>query len=132
MAVHHGSEGIVKIGTDTVASVSSWSYDRSTDTVEATALGDTSKSYKPGLQDGSGSLECFWDETDTTGQQALEDAMASGSNVTLNIYPEGAATGAVYYTGSVAIESLSMTGGTSDLVGASFSFRGFLSRSTVS
>ena len=131
MAVHHGSEGVVQIGSDTLASITSWSYDRSTDVVDVTSLGDSGKTYKSGLQDGSGSLECYWDEADTTGQQALEDAMADGSNVTLSIYPEGTATGDIFYTGSIAVEGLSMGGGTSDIVTASFTYRGFLERSTV-
>ena len=131
MAVHHGSEGLVKIGSNSLVSVTSWSYDQSADTTEVTALGDTEKSYKTGLQDGSGSLDCYWDETDTNGQLALEDAMANDTAITLNIYPEGSDSGDTYYSGTVKIESLSMSGSTTDIVTASFSYKGFLDRSTV-
>lgn len=131
MATHHGREGTVKVGANLVASVSSWTYDESIDQVEATALGDVAKSYVSGLPDGSGSLTCFWEEDDTNGQQVLEDAKTSGTPVTLNIYPEGEETGDIFYSGDVTIESYGINGGTSDLTGATYNFKGFLARSTV-
>jgi len=57
--------------------------------------------------------------------------MANDTAITLNIYPEGADSGDTYYSGTVKIESLSMSGSTTDIVTASFSYKGFLDRSTV-
>ena len=102
MATHTGSAGVVKNGTNTIAEVRSWSLDQSQDTVETTALGDTVKTYSATQSSSSGTIDCFWDETDTNGQVAC----TIGASVTLNLYPEGATSGDTYYTGSAIITSV--------------------------
>tara|TARA_S200002703_G_scaffold81462_1_gene70246 strand:- start:782 stop:1171 length:390 start_codon:yes stop_codon:yes gene_type:complete len=103
MATHVGTSGVVKVGTDTVAEVTGFTIDQSNDTVEDTSLTDTSKTYKVLRSDATGTVECHWDETDTTGQGAL----TIGAEVTLNLYPEGADAGDTYYTGTAIVTSLS-------------------------
>tara|TARA_R100000329_G_scaffold91994_1_gene76792 strand:- start:543 stop:932 length:390 start_codon:yes stop_codon:yes gene_type:complete len=120
MATHKGSEGIVKIGTNTVAEVTGFSFDETADTIEDTALSDSSRTYVSDLTSFSGSIDCMWDETDTTGQ----GAMTAGASVTLNLYPEGATTGDVYYTGTALITSISRANAIGAMVTASFSFQG--------
>jgi hypothetical protein len=86
MATHKGSEGIVKVGSsNVVAEIRSYSIEESADTLEDTSMGDSAKTYKASLTSFSGSLDVFWDETDTSGQGAL----SIGAEVTLNFYPEG-------------------------------------------
>ena len=90
MATHHGKNGVIKIGTNTVAEVTQFTYTRTADVAEDSAMGDTDKSYLGGLIDGSGSITCWYDPSDTNGQ----DALVPGSAVTLLLYPEdGAGTG---------------------------------------
>ena len=96
MATHKGSEGIVKVGSNTVAEVTSFSFDETADTIETTALSNSAHSYVSDLVGFSGSIDCFWDETDTSGQGAL----TAGASVTLNLYPEGATSGDTYYSGT--------------------------------
>lgn len=127
MAAHHGNEGTVKVSTNEVAEVQDWSYEDTVDLVEKSAMGDTTKSYLAGLKDGSGSVSCLWDETDTTGQGAL----VVGASVVLNLYPEGAATGATYKTGTVVVESVSVEGAKDDIVKQSFSFKGAMADAVV-
>ena len=43
MATHKGSEGIVKVGTNTVAEVRSYAIDESADVLEDTSMGDSAK-----------------------------------------------------------------------------------------
>ena len=105
MATHTGSAGVVKVGANTVAEVRNWSVDQSQDTVETTKLGDTVKTFKTTLSASSGTVDCFWDETDTTGQ----GAMTIGATVTLNLYPEGSTSGDTYYTGSAIITSVGVS-----------------------
>ena len=129
MANHKGSEGLVKVGSDTVAEVRDWSFTISADTVEDTAMGDAARTYKPSLTSASGSLSAYWDETDTTGQ----GAMTAGAEVTLNLYPEGAASGAKYWTGSAIVTE---EGGTASFDGMveftfGFSINGAFTLSTV-
>ena len=105
MATHVGTSGVVKVGTDTVAEVTGFTIDQSNDTVEDTTLTDTSKTYKVLRSDATGTIECHWDETDTTGQGAL----TIGASVTLNLYPEGADSADTYYTGTAIVTSLSQS-----------------------
>ena len=121
MATHKGSEGIVKVGsTNVVAEIRSYSIEESADTLEDTSMGDSARTYKPSLTSFSGSLDVFWDETDTSGQGAL----SIGSEVTLNVYPEGDASGDTYYTGSAIVTGVSRTGAFDGLVEASISVQG--------
>ena len=102
MATHTGSAGTVKVGSNAVAELKSWSLDQTQDTVETTKLGDTVKTYSVTQSSSSGTMDCFWDETDTNGQVAC----TIGATVTLNLYPEGATSGDTYYTGSAIITSV--------------------------
>lgn len=99
MANHTGDEGTVKIGSDVIAEIRSFSLTETAELIEDTAKGDASKTYQAGKKDASGSLECWWDETDTTGQGVL----VVGAQVALDLYPEGAATGDTYYQIAAAI-----------------------------
>ena len=120
MAVHKGSEGVVKVGSDTVAEVTGFSFDETSDTIESTALSNTARSYVADYVTFSGTVDCMWDETDTNGQ----GSMTAGSTVTLNLYPEGSGSGATYYTGSAIITSISRANAMGSIVTASFSFQG--------
>ena len=75
------------------------------------------------------SVECFWDETDTTGQGSFD----VGSTVTLNVYPEGATTGDMYYTGSAIVTGKTINATFDGMVEASFTLQGTgaLSETTV-
>ena len=120
MALHKGSEGVVKIGSNTIAEVRDWSLEETAETIDSTELSDSAKTFEVGTTSWSGSLNCFWDETDTTGQGAC----TVGASVTLNLYPEGATTGDTYATGTARINSLSKSGGIDGRGEAAFSFQG--------
>jgi len=119
MATHKGSEGIIKVGSDSVLEIRSYSIEESADTLEDTSMGDSARTYKPSLTSFSGSLDVFWDETDT-GQNAL----SIGSEVTLNVYPEGDTAGDIYYSGSAIVTGVSRAGSFDGLVEASISVQG--------
>ena len=102
MATHTGSQGTVKVGSNAVAELKNWTLDQSQDTVETTKLGDTTKTFSITQSSSSGTMDCFWDETDSSGQ----GAMTIGATVTLNLYPEGATSGDTYYTGTAIITSI--------------------------
>lgn len=118
MATHKGSEGVVKIGSNTIAEVRDWSITISSDTVEDTTMGDSARTYKPSLTSATGSISAYWDETDATGQ----GAMTAGSEVTLNLYPEGDDSGDTYYTASVIITEEGASASFDGMVEASYSF----------
>ena len=120
MATHKGSEGLIKVGSATVAEVKSYSLEESADTIETTKMGDAARTYLPSLTSFSGSIDCFWDETDTSGQVAL----AVGASVTLVFYPEGEASGDTYYSGTALVTGKTITGSFDGMVEASISVQG--------
>jgi len=129
MATHTGSSGVVKVGTNTVAEVRSFTLDTTAELLEDTTLTDTSKSFQVGKKGATASVECFWDETDTNGQIAI----AEGSSVALNLYPEGATSGDYYYSGTYLITANSVSVPTDGMIEATFSatLTGALTRGTV-
>lgn len=130
MANHTGSEGTVHVGTTAIAEIRSYSMTETADTIEDTVMGDTSRTYKSSLKSFSGSVDVYWDESDTTGQQAL----TVGSEVTIKFYPEGASTGDTYYYGSAIVTGLTVNGAFDGMVEASITVQGngALTKGTVS
>ena len=120
MASHIGRDGIVKVGAATVAEVKSFSIEESADTVETTKMTDTARSHAITLTSFSGSLDCFWDETDTTGQGAL----TIGASVTLALYPEGETAGDTFYSGTALVTGVSRSASFDGMVEASISVQG--------
>lgn len=129
MATHKGSEGTVKVGSNAVAEIRSFSLTQSADTLEDTSMGDTARTYLSSLTNFSGSVDCFWDETDTSGQGAL----TIGASVTLNLYPEGDTAGDTYYSGTAIVTGIDINSSFDGMVEASISVQGSgaLTTSTV-
>lgn len=120
MATHTGSEGTVKVGANAIAEIRSYSLEETADTVEDTSMGDTYRTHKTTLKSFTGSVDVFWDEGDTNGQIAL----AVGSEVTINFYPEGASTGDKYYTGTAIVTSKTVTGSFDGMVESTINVQG--------
>ena len=120
MATHKGSEGVVKIGSNVVAEVTGFSFDETCDTIEDTALSDTARTFVADYTSFSGSIDCMWDETDSTGQ----GAMTNGASVAIDLFPEGTGAGDYYYSGTAIITSISRANAMGAMVTASFSFQG--------
>jgi predicted secreted protein len=119
MATHTGSEGLIKVGTDTVGELRSFSLETTADTIESSNMGTTARTYKAGLTAWSGTASLFWDETDA-GQLAL----VLGTEIVIKVYPEGATTGDKYYTGSAILTAKSVSASFDGLVESSISFQG--------
>jgi len=130
MATHTGSEGTVKVGANAIAEIRSYTLEESADTLEDTTMGDTARTYKPSLTTYTGSIDVLWDETDTTGQGAL----TIGSEITLNMYPEGSVAGDTYMTGAAIVTGRSITASYDGMVEMSISVQGngALTTTTVS
>ena len=129
MANHAGSEGTVKVGANAVAEIRSFNVDQSGDTIEDTTMGDSARTYLAGLTNWSGSIDTYWDETDTSGQGALD----VGSSITINWYPEGATSGDTYFTGTALVTSKGLASTFYRMVECSYGVQGTgaLSESTV-
>lgn len=134
MGNHVGKEGKVKIGSDAIAEVKDWSIETSGDVVDNSSINSLQsnsdwRTFKATTKSWNGSLNCWWDESDTNGQQSLD----VGSEVTLNLYPEGDTSGDIYFTGTAIITGLNRSASLDGLVEANFTFQGSgaLTESTV-
>ena len=120
MATHAGSEGTVKVGANAIAEIRSFSVEETGDTIDDSTMGDTARTYLAGLKTYTASIDCLWDETNATGQGAL----TVGATVTLNLYPEGATAGDIYYTGSAIVTGRTITASFDGLVEMSITCQG--------
>lgn len=120
MATHTGSEGTVKVGANTIAEIRSYSIEQTSDTVEDTTMGDTWRTHKTTLKAWSGTVDVFWDETDTNGQSAL----VVGAEVTANFYPEGASTGDAYLYGTAIVTGKTVSASFDGMVESTITLQG--------
>jgi len=103
MANHHGTEGLVRVGANTVAEVNGFSFTSTAEYAEDTNLSDTAKTYNvTAITSWNGTVSAFWDETDTNGQVAL----APGANVALVLAPEGIDSGDTRWSGNALITEI--------------------------
>lgn len=126
MATHLGKEGYLKVSTTTVAEVRDYTLSQSAGTVDDTVIGDEWTTNKVTQKSWTCSGSLFWDETDT-GQLAL----TVGATVTLNLYPEGVASTATYFSGAANITQFDITARHDSMVEASFSAQGTGALSTL-
>tara|TARA_R100000541_G_scaffold12415_2_gene20869 strand:- start:1686 stop:2087 length:402 start_codon:yes stop_codon:yes gene_type:complete len=123
MATFTGSSGVAKIALNggsvaVVGEVRSFSIETSADTIEDSAIGDSARTYKAGLESSTVSLECYWDDTNPA--QLDLDGRA---DVDFEIYPTGTGTGEKYYTGGGIVTSKSISTSFDGMVEASFSIQ---------
>ena len=89
MATFTGKAGVVQTGSNALAEVRSYSISQTGDTTESTSMGDSAKTFEATLTEFSGSIDVFFDDTDTSGQVSL----TIGSSFTMNLAPEGTGSG---------------------------------------
>jgi predicted secreted protein len=130
MATLQGNNGTVKVGSVAIAEIRSFSIDETMDTIESTSMGDTYRTFETSLKSWSGSVDIFFDDTDTTGQGAL----TVGSEVTVNFQIEGDTTGDHLLSGTAIVTDRSISSSFDGLVEASLSLQGdgALTEGTVS
>lgn len=133
MATITGKNGVVKGGTDgsesAIGEVKSFSINLSSDTAETTKMGDASRSFSPTLKSFSGTVDV--NHSFDTGDN--QDEFAVGSEISLQLYPDGTATGKKYYDGSAIVTGRDVSSSFDGIVEASYSFQGTgdLSEATV-
>src|SRR5690349_6075039 len=120
MSTHAGSEGIVKIADNQIAEVKSWLLEEVCDTVDASIIGTEWRKSQATIKSWSGSIEAFWDEADTQGQEALR----LGTSVQLRLYPEGTGDEKSCFGGTAIVTGISRQASFDGLVESSFTFQG--------
>lgn len=120
MATLTGNSGTVKVGANAIAEIRSFSVDETMDTIESTSMGDTYRTFETSLKSWNGSVDVFFDDTDTTGQGAL----TVGSQVTVNFQIEGDTTGDHLLSGAAIVTGRTINSSFDGLVEASLSLQG--------
>ena len=123
MAIVTGNSGVIKMHTTdgseaAVGQVRDFSIESTTDTIESSVMGDDDRTYLKSLNSHSVSVNCYWDEADTT-QQLLDPA----TTIFFEIYPTGTGAGEEYYTGSGIVTSKSISAAFDGMVEASFTIQ---------
>lgn len=120
MANHTGNAGTVTWGTGIVTEVLDFSLTEGIAVIDDTVIGDTSDTHVVGTKNWAGSINCYWDETDATGQEV----MTIGASATLHLKPEGAGAGNIDFNGTATVTSIERAVANNSIITASFSFQG--------
>lgn len=111
-------------GTPTeIGEVRSYNIETALGTIDASTIATNWKKYLVGQAGWSGSLELFYDPTDSAQSALVSNAMA-GTLCTLTIQPLGAGSGKPQLVGSCYITGMTISGATEDAVGLSISYQG--------
>ena len=119
MATHTGSEGNIKIGSTILGELRSYTLEQTSDTIEDTSLGDSSRTFKTGLKGFSGSASLFFDEAD-----AGQLLVTAGSSITINVSPEGSSSGDKYFAGDAIVTGYNVSASFDGMVEAEMTFTG--------
>lgn len=120
MATTLGKDGLIKVGTNTVAEILSFELTEETSLVDDSQLSDDDATYLADMGSWSVSGEAHYDPSDTGGQAAL----TSGASVTLHLHPIGATTGDPDINGSAIVKSLKVNNQKGQTVRFSFEATG--------
>ena len=119
MATKLGREGLIKLSSTTIGELRNYALTHTSDTVEDSVIGDTYRTRLASMKSFSVSGDLYWDETDA-GQLLI----TIGSQVTLNLYPEGGTTGDVYYSGAAIVTQFNVSASFDGIIEGQISFEG--------
>ena len=132
MATYLGKDGWVSTGAlgtgspgTEVTEIRGWSVEHTAETIDDTVMGETSRGYKVTYKGFTGTVDLLYDVAATG-----PDAFTVGSTITVNFYPEDAAThgtpddGDAVITGSAIVTGKTITAAYDGLIEASISLQG--------
>lgn len=103
--------------------VRSYSIETALGTIDASVLSTTWKNYLVGQSGWSGSMECFYDPSDTAQADLVSKARA-GELCKITVQPLGPGAGKTELVGDCYVTGMTISGATEDAVGLSISFQG--------
>jgi hypothetical protein len=136
--IFSGSQGIVYIGNDAVASIRSFSLEETQETIDATTMSTTGanafRTNKPTFKSWSGTVDVFWTVTPagTNADGGAASAQAEfgattrpgTTEATFHFWPSGDNTNELGYFGNGIITSRTISTSVDGMVEASFSVIG--------
>lgn len=135
MASGHGKDFAFKVDnengtlTELTAYLTSCSFTRNGETADVTTMGDASREFIRGLMDATVDIEGIWDPTP---DNLLVNVVDAGT-LSIEVYPQGTASGKVKYTGDALCTSYNIPGNLDGAVtfSASFQWSGAVTAGTV-
>ena len=130
--IFSGSQGIVYVGSDAVASIRSFSIEETQETIDATTMSTTGanafRTNKPTFKSWSGTVDVFWTVTPagttSDGGAACASTRPGNTEVTFHFWPSGDNSNELGYTGNALITSRTISTSVDGMVEASFSVVG--------
>ena len=120
---YHGKNGALSLGGTNIAMLTSWTLTENADTVECTAMGDTSRKYMVGIKGFEGSAECVWTDESAT-QSISEITVGTTYNAIFFVDDNATATADMGYKGDVIVTSIEVAAAMDDVVRATVNFQG--------
>ena len=117
MANYSGNTGTIKIGADQVAELLDYTISTGVATIDNSTVSDTEDTHLIGTGNWSASISCFWDDTDTAGQEVMK----AGDSIT-HLFRPSSSSG--IFTGDATIEGLEVSVSRNNIVTASFTAKG--------
>ena len=134
MANYTGQSGVLKLdnyagSVTSIAEVRSFSIEHTVNTVEDTVMGDQYKTYKPNLNEWTGSADIYLNDADLTafGNILIADtagARSAGQELRIEAYPGGNTAGYPKVSGNIVATGFSINSTMDGMVEASISFSG--------
>lgn len=121
MSCFHGKSGALSLDTQNIAMLTSWTLTESVDTVECTAMGDTTKTFKAGIKGFEGSCEMVWSDDTDAASKVTTGELSVGTQYAAVFYVEDSD---LSYSANVILTSLEVSASMDDVVRASASFQG--------
>jgi len=123
-----GNAGAIKINGAAVAEVRSYSIEMTSDTIENTTMGDSTRQYVKGLSSFSGSADVYWDPTHFTGTNNIDGEIfgsVGDAGTSIIVYPEGdvGSTDKIL-SGDIIVTGYTINGSFDGMIEASISFQG--------
>lgn len=115
-----GQDGTAKVASAVIGELVGFDINEEAEIVDDSILSEDWDANSGGSKRWSGTITCRFDSTDTTGQ-AL---MTVGATVTLNLFPEGDASGLTQLAGSARVASRAITNSRNTPVDAVYAVTG--------
>lgn len=123
-----GNAGALKVGGNVVAELRNYSVEMTSDTIETSNMGDSTRQYVKGLSQFSGSADAYWDPTHftTVDLDGLIFGSVGSTGTAVVFYPEGDVGSGTdkILSGTVIVTGYTINGSFDGMVEASISFQG--------
>lgn len=121
MANYHGKDGVVKVAGAAVAGVKTFSVTTTAKVADNSAMGQDWETHIEGktVKSWTATVECNYDQGD-----AAQVALIEGASIALQLFPEGAPSGAHYLSGTATITSVGISQSKDSTVPRTFQAQG--------